>query len=115
MNNVGLNVFIAIVGISTGPTFVQGLQQMGCSILVVGIVATTIPLIGGILIDKYVFKFNDALTLGCISGARATTASLGAVEETIESNVPVMGYTITYAVGNTLLIIWGRGDRAAPP
>ena len=52
-------------------------------------------------------RFNDALTLGCVAGARTTTAALGAVEETIQSNVPSMGYTITYAIGNTLLIIWG--------
>ena len=37
----------------------------------------------------------------------ADAAALGAVEETIQSNVPSMGYTITYAIGNTLLIIWG--------
>ena len=43
----------------------------------------------------------------CTTGSRTTTAALGAVEETLESNVPAMGYTITYAIGNTLLIIWG--------
>ena len=48
-----------------------------------------------------------AIVLGCVSGSRTTTAALGAVEETLESNVPAMGYTITYAIGNTLLIIWG--------
>ncbi|MDE7129712.1 MAG: aspartate-alanine antiporter, partial [Alistipes sp.] len=55
----------------------------------------------------YLFKFNSALTLGCAAGARTTTAALGAVEEVLDSNVPAMGYTITYAIGNTLLIIWG--------
>lgn len=61
----------------------------------------------GNLHRRYLFRFNDALTLGCVAGARTTTAALGAVEETIQSNVPSMGYTITYAIGNTLLIIWG--------
>ena len=107
MNNVGLNVFIAIVGISTGPTFIRGFQEVGWSLFIVGAVATSLPLISGIFIGKYLFKFNDALTLGCCSGARTTTAALGAVEETLESTVPAMGYTITYAIGNTLLIIWG--------
>lgn len=27
--------------------------------------------------------------------------------ETAKSNVPALGYTVTYAVGNTLLTIWG--------
>lgn len=64
-------------------------------------------LVRGHLHGRYLFRFNDALTLGCVAGARTTTAALGAVEETIQSNVPSMGYTITYAIGNTLLIIWG--------
>ena len=107
MNNVGLNIFIAIVGISTGPSFIQGFKDAGWSLFLVGALATSLPLVLGLLIGKYLFKFNDALTLGCVAGSRTTTAALGAVEESIESDVPAMGYTITYAVGNTLLIIWG--------
>jgi len=107
MNNVGLNAFIAIVGISTGPTFIRGFQEVGWSLFLIGAAATSIPLLSGIYIGRYLFRFNDALTLGCVAGSRTTTAALGAVEETIRSNVPSMGYTITYAVGNTLLIVWG--------
>ena len=47
------------------------------------------------------------MTVGCVAGARPTTAALGAVEDTIGSNVPSLGYTITTAIANTLLIIWG--------
>ncbi len=107
MNNAGLNVFIAIVGISTGPSFVKGFQEVGWSLFIVGAVATSLPLVLGLFIGKYLFRFNDALNLGCVAGARTTTAALGAVEETLESSVPAMGYTVTYAIGNTLLIIWG--------
>ena len=107
LNNAGLNIFIAIVGISTGPSFVKGFQEVGWSLFLVGAVATSLPLLLGIFIGKFLFRFNDALNLGCVAGARTTTAALGAVEETIESDVPAMGYTITYAIGNTLLIIWG--------
>lgn len=88
MNNMGLNTFIAIVGISTGPSFVAGFQQVGWSLFLVGAGATTLPLVLGVLIGRYLFRFNDALTLGCVAGARTTTAALGAVEDTIGSNVP---------------------------
>lgn len=37
----------------------------------------------------------------------ATTAALGAIQDAVESDTPALGYTVTYAVGNTLLIIWG--------
>ena len=107
LNNVGLNMFIAVVGITAGPSFVTGFKEVGVSLFVIGALATTIPLIAGVLMGRYLFKFHPAITLGCTSGARTTTAALGAVEDAVESQTPALGYTVTYAVGNTLLIIWG--------
>jgi putative transport protein len=107
MNSVGLNVFIAVVGISSGPGFVAGLQQLGFSLFLWGIAVTTVPLILAMYVGKYVFRFHDAIVLGCCSGARTTTASLGMVNDRAKSQIPGLGYTVTYAVGNTLLTIWG--------
>ena len=107
MNSVGLNIFIAVVGISAGPGFVNGLKTQGIGLFVWGAVATTLPLIFGMYIGKYLFRFHDAILLGIISGARTTTASLGLVCDRAQSQIPALGYTVTYAVGNTLLTIWG--------
>jgi putative transport protein len=107
MNSVGLNIFIAIVGISAGPGFVNGLKTQGIGLFLWGAVATTVPLILGMIVGKYVFRFHDAILLGAISGARTTTASLGMVCDQAQSQVPALGYTVTYAIGNTLLTIWG--------
>jgi putative transport protein len=107
MNSVGLNIFIAIVGISAGPGFVDGLKTQGVGLFLWGAVATAAPLILGMFIAKFLFRFHDALTLGAVSGARTTTASLGLVCDIGKSQVPALGYTVTYAVGNTLLTIWG--------
>jgi len=107
MNSVGLNVFIAIVGISSGPKFVAGLQQLGFGLFLWGIFATTLPLILAMYVGKYLFRFDDAIVLGAVSGARTTTASLGMVNDIAKSQIPGLGYTVTYAVGNTLLTIWG--------
>ena len=107
MNSVGLNVFIAVVGISSGPGFVAGLQQLGFSLFLWGIAVTTVPLILAMYVGKYVFKFHPAILLGCCSGARTTTASLGMINDRAKSQIPGLGYTVTYAVGNTLLTIWG--------
>src|SRR6186713_1266433 len=90
MNSVGLNIFIAIVGISAGPGFVNGLNTQGVGLHQSLGVDTTLP-----------------LALGIISGARTTTASLGLVCDQAKSQIPALGYTVTYAVGNTLLTIWG--------
>jgi len=107
LNNVGLTIFIAVVGISAGPSFVAGLKQAGVSLFFAGIVVTSVPLIIGLLMGKYIFKFHPGINLGACAGARTTTAALGMIEEVAKSKVPALGYTVTYAVGNTLLTIWG--------
>jgi len=107
MTNLGLNAFIAVVGITAAPGFVQGFQQVGPSLFLVGAAASIIPVMIGIIMARYIFKFSAPIGLGCCCGARVTTAGLPAVEDALQSNLPALGYTVTYAVGNTLLIICG--------
>ncbi|SAL81949.1 Aspartate/alanine antiporter [Caballeronia choica] len=107
MNSVGLNVFIAVVGLTAGPGFVAGLQHLGISLFLWGIFATSVPLILGMFIARYVFRFHPAILLGVCAGARTTTAALGMICDAAKSQIPGLGYTVTYAVGNTLLTIWG--------
>lgn len=106
-NNLGLNMYIAVIGIASGPSFVSAFSAVGPKIFVAGLIVTLVPLFLAILIGHKLFKFPPAVTLGCCAGARKTTAGLGAVQERLGSSVPALGYTITYAVSNTVLIIFG--------
>ena len=107
LNTLGLNVFIAIVGINAGPGFVAGLRDAGLGLFLWGMVATSIPLIAALYLGRYVFKFDPAILFGACAGARTTTAAIGMVQESARSNVPALGYGMPYAVGNTLLTIFG--------
>lgn len=107
MNNLGLNVFIAVVGIEAAPSFVSGIKAVGPMLFVAGAVGTVLPLLFGLWMGHKVFKFNPAITLGCCAGTRTCTASLGAVQDSIGSTLPAIGYTVTYAVSNLLLVLWG--------
>ena len=107
MNTLGLNVFIAIVGINAGPGFVAGLQQVGLSLFLWGIVATSVPLVVAVLLGHYVFKFHPAILFGVCAGVRTTTAALGMIQDAAKSKVPALGYGMPYAIGNTLLTIFG--------
>lgn len=107
LNNLGLNMFIAVVGITAGPTFIQGIEKVGFMLFIAGVLATSIPLFIGIWMGAKIFKFHPAINLGCCAGGRTTTAALGAIQDSLQSSIPAMGYTVTYAVGNTLLILWG--------
>ncbi|MCL5022467.1 MAG: aspartate-alanine antiporter [Nitrospirae bacterium] len=106
-NSVGLTAFIAVVGITSGPGFVEGIKEAGLSLFAAGIVVTILPMIIGLLIGKYFFKMHPGILLGACAGARTTTAALGMIQDAAKSKVPALGYTVTYAIGNTLLTIWG--------
>ena len=107
LNNLGLNMFIAVIGITAGPTFLEGIKEAGFMLFVAGVLATSIPLLLGIWVGNKIFKFHPAINLGCNAGSRTTTAALGAIQESLDSTIPALGYTVTYAIGNTLLILWG--------
>lgn len=107
MNTVGLNIFIAVVGISAGPTFIAGLREVGIEMFLWGLFATSVPMLLAPLIGKYIFRFDPAINLGCCGGARTSTAAAAMVSEVAKSNVPMLGYTVPYAISNTLLTLWG--------
>jgi putative transport protein len=106
-NNVGLNGFIAVVGINAGPGLISGLRDYGVTLVLCGVVVSLLPLLLGIYLGKYVFRFHPGITLGACAGARTTTAALGALESASQSKVPALGYTVSYAVARILLAIWG--------
>ena len=105
MNNMGLNMFIAVVGLSAGPTFISGLKQVGVEMFLAGIICTSVPLILSILIGARLFKFPPAIVLGCAAGSRNAVAALGAIQDNLDSTLPAMSYTVTYAVGLSLIHI----------
>ncbi len=107
MNTLGLNVFIAVIGITAGPDFIAGLKQAGIALLLWGIVATSLPMIFSVYVGHYVFKFHPAILFGACAGARTTTAALGMIQEAAQSRIPALGYGMPYAIGNTLLTIFG--------
>jgi putative transport protein len=106
-DTVGLAVFIGVVGISAGPTFVSGLRQTGASLLVVGLVVSVTPHIAALLFGRFILKMNPVILFGACSGAGTITAALRAIQDEAQSKLPVLGYTVPYAVGNILLTAWG--------
>lgn len=107
MDNFGLNLFIAVVGLASGPTFIPGLKQVGFELFLVGIVCTSLPLILSIIIGGKIFRFPPAIVLGCVAGSRNAVAALGAIQDNLDSTLPAMSYTVTYAVGSVTLILAG--------
>ena len=106
-DTVGLTVFIGVVGLGAGPSFVSGLQKSGVSLILVGLVVAVLPHTLAILFGRYVLRMNPLILLGVCSGAGTVTAALKALQEESQSKLPALGYTVPYAVGNILLTAWG--------
>jgi putative transport protein len=106
-DTVGLTVFMACVGLAAGPSFFLGLQKSGISLVFVGLIIAILPHTVAILFGRYVLKMNPVIVLGACSGAGTITAALRAIQEEAKSDLPALGYTVPYAIGNIVLTSWG--------
>jgi putative transport protein len=105
---LGLHLFLAALGISSGPAFVTGLAKRGVGLLVAGVAVSLVPHTVTLLAGRRLFpSLHPGVLLGACAGAGVSSAALEALEEVAASKVPALGYNVPYAVGNTLLTLAG--------
>jgi len=107
LTDLGLNLFIACVGLAAAVQAVQAFQTTGLTLFLAGIVLSLFPMIVALIFGRRALKMNPVLLLGAVAGARVITAALNSLEEDAESTIPAIGYAVPYAFGNVLLTIWG--------
>ena len=105
--SVGLNLFIAIVGLTSGASFLSALQSMGVKVLLIGVLVTILPHIASVYFGKFVLKLDAVDIIGALCGAGTCTAALNGVVEEYESSIFAVAYTPGYAMGNILLTVLG--------
>jgi putative transport protein len=104
---LGLAVFMAAVGLSAGPGFVEGVRRTGGTLPAVGLLVAVIPHVIAVLFGRYVLKMNPVLLLGACAGAGTSTPALRSIQDEAESRYPVIGYTVPFALGSIVLAAWG--------
>jgi putative transport protein len=111
MADIGLIVFIAVVGLQAGPHAVDAYRTGGGAffgrIFLAGTIVTIVPLAVGTIAARFVLKMSPLMTLGGLAGAQTCTPGLNALREASGSNVGSLAYTVPYAIGNILLTVWG--------
>ena len=115
MQTLGLNTFIALVGLGAASHVVEALKHQGIPLITAGIVVSMLPHIAVFLVGWYGFKLNGGILVGASAGAGTATPALSAAIEDAESRVPALGYTIPYALSNVLLTLWGPVVVALTP
>ena len=104
---LGLQMFMAGVGVSAGSGILETLRSVGPSLVLCGVAVTVAPLVTGWLVGSLVLRLNPAVLLGAITGSMTSGAALSIVNSAARSSVPALGYTGAYAFANVILTVAG--------
>jgi putative transport protein len=106
LEDLGLNVFIAVLGLNAGAGVAHALSGGALAPILIGcLVVGFVPAIVAWFIGAFVFKMNDALLLGAVAGGRCNSAGMHAAQESARSNVPAISYPVTFAISNVVLTV----------
>lgn len=105
LRQLGLLLFLAVVGTSAGSRLVETFQQSGLTFFVVGIAITLLPMIITTLIGHLIFKMNLLNLLGALTGSMTSTPGLAAVDGMADSNAQSIAYATVYPIAMVFLIV----------
>jgi putative transport protein len=105
--DLGLGGFIAAIGLGNGAAALVAIQEHGLLLLGAGIVVTLVPLCVGTLVAYYLLRMNPVVITGSLAGAMTVDAAITGACEVAESETPVLGVAVPYAVANVLLTMLG--------
>ncbi len=108
LRDFGLAVFVGVVGLTAGKDAIDSLKDNGVELFFLGIVVTMLPMLIVFPISYYVYRFKDPIDgLACVAGGRSANPGFAALLEKAGNPTPVAAFTITYALANVLLTVWG--------
>lgn len=107
LSDLGLGGFIAAIGLGNGAAAWAAIQAHGLLLVGMGVVITIVPLVVATLLAYHVLRMNPVITCGALAGAMTVDAAVTGACEVAESQTPVLGVAVPYAVGNVVLTVLG--------
>ena len=107
LSDIGLGGFIAAIGLANGPAALSAIQSHGLLLLGMGVVVTLVPLTLATIVAHRILQMNPVIVCGALAGAMTVDAAITGCCERADSQTPVLGVAVPYAVGNVLLTILG--------
>lgn len=108
IQDIGLNVFIAVLAANVGSKILDSFQ--GTTVIwlaVIGLAGATVPPFIAFLFGRYVLKLNSVVNAGACAGARNSTPALNALLDQSKSAIGATPYPVTYALTSALVLISG--------
>jgi len=107
LKDLGLSVFIGSIGLTSATSVLALLKSRGWELPISAIFVSFVPTVASVFIGRYLLHIEPAILCGAIAGQQASTPAIKATEAAAGNSVPVVGYTVTYAIANVLLPLLG--------
>jgi AspT/YidE/YbjL antiporter-like protein len=107
LSDLGLAGFIAAIGLAAGPAALNAIQDHGLMLLGVGVVITLTPMVIGVLFAHRILHMNPVIVCGALAGAMTVDAAVTGACEAADSQTPVLGVAVPYAIANVFLTMLG--------
>jgi len=105
--DLGLGGFIAAIGLASGPAALAAIEAHGLLLLGVGVIVTLTPLVIGTLFAHRVLRMNPVIVCGALAGAMTVDAAVASACDVADSQTPVLGVAVPYAIANVVLTVLG--------
>jgi putative transport protein len=107
LSDLGLSAFVACIGLASGPAALAAIQANGLTLLLAGITVTLTPLVVGTLFAHRILRMNPVIVTGALAGAMTVDAAVTGACEVAQSQTPVLGVAVPYAIANVFLTVLG--------
>ncbi len=108
LQDIGLNMFVAVLAATVGPKILQSFQGIVViKIAGLGLIAALTPPFISWLYGLYIRKMNPAILAGACAGARNSTPGMKAAQEICKTDMPALGYPVPYALTSAIVLILG--------
>lgn len=105
--DLGLAMFIGAIGLQAAPDAIVQLKQFGLLMPVLGIIVSVVPAIISLFVGFRLMKLPVPILLGAIAGQHCSMPTITALVSQSGNSIPVIGYTVTYAISNVILPLMG--------
>ena len=102
LRELGLMLFLIGAGVAGGANFVKYFKPI---YFLYGALMTTIPMIVGFLIAKYVLKLSLLNSLGSITGGMTSTPALGTLIHVAGTEDVASAYAATYPIALLAVVL----------
>ena len=96
LRNLGLSVFLAQIGMSSGPKFAAAVTQTGFQMLGMGAAVLAALVLPIIVLGLFVFRMPYDEVAGIVSGACGNAAVLAFASKLAPTDRPDIGYAMIY-------------------